>query len=656
MKTLRLMLLVPLALVLGGCQIWQARDIDSLPPTASAPKSSEPGQVNIRYWMNVPGTDIEALTGLTRYPDNPDNIEVLTSLEQKENRANDYGAMIQGFIIPPQTGLYRFYISSDDGSELWLGDSQSSEPVTRIATVPGWTSQGNYDKYASQASALIELQSGQRYYFRLIFKERSGDDHFSVAWEGPNMARQVISGGSLASWFKPIYPLDEQSIKAYGIGYRVGFFDARNGLEFSQQYPPLDEDQDGLYDNWETFYGLNPSDPGDALSDQDNDLLTATEEFRLGINPEMSDTDGDGIPDGAEFAYNLNPLDPQDAALDSDADGASNLEEYLAVTDLNDPEYIPSAPPEFTSGFIGQYYTGKSFEAFVDYRIDESINFDWGRAEPIGGISADNFSVRWQGIFIPPHESGNREYRFSVRTDDGVRLYLNSELVIDQWIDRGSTTNNYNLSLSADENLPVKMEYYEATGAAVAVLTITDAITGEQINQRSTIRSPAPQSDATYDSDGDGIPDAWELRYGTDISVADSDTTADAASNVTHLEAYESGLNPLTLEPLIPPEPEASGTSDPTQNEPPNTVSLSWTAPDKRSNGDDLAESEISHYKIWYGLEENNLDRETPEIPKTETTYVIENLEPGIWYFNIRVYDQNGLESPPSNTETFQIN
>lgn len=606
--------------------------------------------------MNVPGANPEALTELSRYPDNPDEIETLTSLEQTENRADDYGAMIQGFIVPPQNGLYRFFISADDEAELWLGDSQSSESVTKIATVPAWTPRRNYDKYSSQTSAPIELQAGQRYYFRLIFKERTGDDHFSVAWEGPNMAQQVITGESLSSWFKPIYPSDEQSLKAYGIGYRVGFFDGQNGLDFNPQYPPLDEDQDGLYDNWETLYGLNPGNPDDASSDQDDDFLTAAEEFQLGIDPGMSDTDGDGIPDGAEYAYNLNPLDPQDAAMDSDGDGATNLEEYQAGTNLNDPEDTPSTPPELTSGFVGQYYIGKSFETFVDYRIDDSIDFTWYKNSPMDGVPADDFTVRWTGTFEAPHTSGNRQYEFRVRTDDGVRLYLNSELAIDEWVDRGPTTNNYSTTLNAGEPIQIKMEYYEARIGAVAELSIIDMSTGEEIDQPPTVRSPDPRSERTYDSDGDGLPDSWELRYGTDINVADSDTPVNDSSNITYLEAYGSDLNPLTLEPLTSPEPQAPETSEPSQDETVSTVSLSWTAPDKRTNGEDLDPSEISHYKIWYGLEERNLDRETPEIPKDQTTYVIEGLEPGIWYFNIRVYDQDGLASPPSNTEVFQIN
>jgi len=654
--TLRKPLLVPIFVAIGGCQVWQGRDIDSLPPTAALPEQSEPGQVDIRYWMDIPGAEPSALTNLSSYPDNPDDVETLTSLQQSQNRADDYGAMVQGFIIPPQDGLYRFYVSGDDQVEFWLSDSQSPDNITRIATVPAWTRDGEYDKYSSQSSGPIELVSGKRYYFRLIFKERAGNDHFSVAWEGPNLGQQVIGADNISSWSKPSYPSEEEAINAYKSGYRIGFFDARNGLSFNPQYPPLDDDMDGLYDNWETYHGLNPNDPGDATSDRDNDFLTAAEEFKLGTNPELADSDGDGIPDGAEFAYNLDPLDQADANLDSDGDGASNLEEYLEGTDLNDPEDVPEAPAELISGFTAQYYAGTSFDTFIDYRIDNSINFNWRSSAPISGSPADNFSVRWNGIFQPPHASGDRDYRFTVRTDDGVRLYVNSVLVVDQWVDRGPTTNSHTATLSADEGIPIKMEYYDARYGAVAELSITDIQTGEEVDQPSTVLSPDPQSAGSQDSDGDGIPDTWELRYGTDMTAQDADVVVVAGSGITVREAYQSDLNPWTLEPVSGSEPEAPDTGEPIPTEPETSVQLSWTVPQQRADGSDLGENEISHYKIFYGLEENNLNMETQEIPKDQTSYVIEGLDRGIWFFTIRVYDTNGLASQPSNVEAFQIN
>lgn len=102
-----------------------------------------------------------------------------------------------------------------------------------------------------------------------------------------------------------------------------------------------DSDGDGISDEWETTYGLNPSDPSDASLDQDNDGLTNQDEFLLQTNPTAADTDKDGIPDGFEATYGLDPL-VNDASADPDGDGVSSYDEYLSNTDPRDGTSKPS--------------------------------------------------------------------------------------------------------------------------------------------------------------------------------------------------------------------------------------------------------------------------------------------------------------------------
>lgn len=630
-------------LALSGCQNWQTRDVEDLPPTASLPETRTQGEVQIRYWYDLSGAYLTTLTEHPSYPDSPDEIDTLTSLELPESKGFNYGAMVQGLISPPETGLYQFFVSGDDQTEFWLGTSDQPESAQAIAVVPGWTDSRNYSKYDSQKSGLIELDEGQFYYFQVRYKEGIGESHFSVAWQGPGLQQQVISGSALYSLSSERYPDDEASANSFARGYAVGYFDAQQNLNYNPMYPPLDKDNDGLYDNWETFYGLSNSAPGDATSDSDDDLMTATDEFFAGTAPNNTDSDGDGIPDGVEFAFSLNPTDPSDAVDDFDGDGATNLEEYQAGTNMNDAEDVPSADPVYVAGFTGQYFSGRNFDQQTLVRNDQSINYWWGTRRPTEEMPVDDFSIRWTGFFQPPHSSGSQAYEFHLATDDGARLYLGNELAIDRWVLKGATTDVAKTTLSAEETLPITVEYFEATQVASAKLLIIESESGSLLQQSEVITSIDPAVSADLDTDGDSLPDTWELTYGTSPMLPDADQVLNDR-DITTLEAYTSNLNPRTLEPLsgaAPTTPTSTDSDSTTQSQ---SIQLSWTAPGTRTDGSSIALSEIDHYEIAYGQDPGDLNT-TVRVEGGEDFYRFNGLASGIWYFSIRVHDTNGLVS-----------
>lgn len=99
-----------------------------------------------------------------------------------------------------------------------------------------------------------------------------------------------------------------------------------------------DSDDDGLSDQWEITYGLNPYDPSDAAVDPDGDGLSNLEECRHGTAPSSWDTDGDGMSDGWEVTHGLNPLSVTDRDADPDHDTLTNILEYQVGTDPNNPD------------------------------------------------------------------------------------------------------------------------------------------------------------------------------------------------------------------------------------------------------------------------------------------------------------------------------
>lgn len=641
----RLCLLILIA-ALSACSNW--RTINNLPSPAAGARPLLVGEVYRDYWLNVSGLTIADLRAAPGFPDSPDGTDVWTRLQAPVNVGDNFGSLVTGVIYPPDDGEYTFYLSSDDQSEFWLSTDSDPANLKQIANVPGWVAPFDYTGSPSQISDPVALKAGQPYAFKLLHKEGQGGDNVAVEWEGPSIARQVINSDYIASGVEQASgSTSSQDFAAgYKAGYRIGYFDGGENLAFNDLYPPLDQDKDGMYDNWEVLNGLNPNNAADADSDTDGDLLTAYDEFKARTSPTNADTDGDGLPDGVEYAYNLDPTDPSDAKLDLDNDGVSNLAEYQAGTDFSDPKSVPTNAPESGPGFGTQFYSGMNFENFLLARKDPSINFNWGSGSPDPAIPANQFSARWTGEFVPPHTSGSKDYKFTVKADDGVRLWVNGSRVINQWKDQGPTTYSSVISLPANTPAAIRMEYYENGGGAVAQLGISDVASGQSVQTVDTVSSINFDSPVSPDTDGDGIPDSWELQYGLNMLVNDASQVHNS-SGTTSLEAYQNDLNPWTLEPVTgtPSQPVVdSGGSTGSSS---TSVTLTWSIPLTRVDGTSLAPGEIDHFVLNYGQSQDSLTQ-TVTIAGSETTYSFDSLKSGTWYFDIVAVDTNGLESPRS--------
>ncbi|UCE06155.1 MAG: glycoside hydrolase family 3 C-terminal domain-containing protein, partial [bacterium] len=129
---------------------------------------------------------------------------------------------------------------------------------------------------------------------------------------------------------------------------------------------------------------------------------------------------------------------------------------------------IPADGKEGEHGLKGEYFNNMDLSgepALV--RIDNQVHFDWGGQSPDDAINSEQFSVRWTGKLIAP-ETG--EYQIAVTTDDGVRLYIDGELVIEYWQDRAPASNIISMKLEKSHEYDIRMEYYENAGGAFASL------------------------------------------------------------------------------------------------------------------------------------------------------------------------------------------
>lgn len=141
-----------------------------------------------QVWLNIGGgVTVADLTNAPGFPDNPTFEEVLTAAFETPTDVYDmYGQRLQALIVPPMTGTYRFWIASDDASQLYLSTNDSPVNKRLIAQVVGWTPPRAWTVESGQSSALISLTAGQRYYIEALMKEGWGGDNLAVRWQLPN--------------------------------------------------------------------------------------------------------------------------------------------------------------------------------------------------------------------------------------------------------------------------------------------------------------------------------------------------------------------------------------------------------------------------------------------------------------------------------------
>ncbi len=138
-------------------------------------------------FSGIGGGGVGDLTNSPAFPSSPTTTSiVVTGFEAPTNVEDNYGQRMRGYITPPVTGKYTFWIASDDGSSLYL--STDSDPVNcrLISWVSGWTSSREWTREGNQQSAPITLTAGDNYYIEALQKEGGGGDNLAVRWLRPD--------------------------------------------------------------------------------------------------------------------------------------------------------------------------------------------------------------------------------------------------------------------------------------------------------------------------------------------------------------------------------------------------------------------------------------------------------------------------------------
>ncbi|MGE5551343.1 MAG: glycoside hydrolase family 9 protein [Bacteroidota bacterium] len=148
------------------------------------------------------------------------------------------------------------------------------------------------------------------------------------------------------------------------------------------------------------------------------------------------------------------------------------------------------AAPGTGTGLMGEYYDNKDFTALRVTRVDPSIDFDWGAGSPDPSLGPDTFSCRWTGQIQPLY---SETYTFYTYAGDGVRLWIDNKIVIQNWTDRAAAENSGLIALEAGRKYDLRLEYYEGTGNAAMKLSWSSPHQAKEIvPRRQLYPAPAP--------------------------------------------------------------------------------------------------------------------------------------------------------------------
>ncbi|MGE3507816.1 MAG: PA14 domain-containing protein, partial [Vicinamibacterales bacterium] len=424
-------------------------------------------------------------------------------------QSDNFSVRWSGQVQAPVTGTYTFSTASNDGVRLW---------VDSTLVIDQW----NDHTVQTDTAAPISLTAGVAYNISLEYYDHLGPATVQLRWAYPGQPGQVIPQGNLF----PTSPSNRAPIVNSGVDQHVEFPTAAV-LHGTADDDGLPNPPATLAVTWSAVSGREEdalivfSNPH-ALDTTVTFPVAGTYVLRLTVNDgSVTVSDDMVVVSGANTA----PI------VSAGADQAVTLPAHASLTGTATDDGLPNPPGALTvqwsvvsgpgsvtfssatslttsaqfttagtyvlrltasdtvfstsddvtvavapvvtalNGLRGEYFNDNGTQLFTTLaltRVDPTVDFDWARNPPGAGVQEDNFSVRWTGQLLAPTTGS---YTFRTISDDGVRLWVNGNQVINNWTDHDITTDtSAGVPLVAGTLYDIRLEFYDRTGEAVMQL------------------------------------------------------------------------------------------------------------------------------------------------------------------------------------------
>jgi hypothetical protein len=388
--------------------------------------------------------------------------------------SNSFSARWLGEIEPRTSGPLTLIARTDDGVRLWCDDQ---------LVIDQWILRG-----AADSTYTFTAQAGQHYRIRMEYFEHTGSAVAKLWWSSATEPRSPIPTTQLYPVAPPIPPAGT------GTGLTASYFanetlagtpvlsrlDPRVDFTWGAGSPGSPVPVDGFSARWEGEIQPRVAGSLTLIARTDDGVRLWLDDIQV-INAWILRGAADSTytftaQAGRHYRIRMEYFEHTGSAVAKLWWQGTNEPKGPVPTSQLYPtgsQLLPTAPdtsgPIGTgTGLTGSYFTNETLSGVPAVsRIDAGVNFDWAGGSPASGIAADSFSARWTGDIQPRY---SEPYTLILRTDDGVRVWLDGQMVINDWFLRGAANSTYTFNAEAGRRYRIQIEYYEHLGSAVAQL------------------------------------------------------------------------------------------------------------------------------------------------------------------------------------------